>query len=612
MVLFWGIMKMLRSCLHLPDGDKIDTLEEIMVTVQNMSYSYPHKDLYKQVSFTIEDNVHCALIGTNGAGKSTLLEMMMHSEDYLYDGKLLIDGNGRIGYVSQFSQTERKEDLTVFEFISAEFVKLEQEIAAYCREMETAEDLDKIFSEYQKAFDEFQAMHGDYYESNIKKQLKLIDLHQLEDQKISNLSGGEFKLIQVLKEMLLKPGFLIMDEPDVYLDFHYLNALRKLINSYQGTMLVITHNRYLLNHCFDKILHLENGDVREFAGTFMEYNYELLAAKINLKEAAAADQAEIDRQSKIVEKARMRATAIDSASLGKAVHARQTLLDRLEKRKTKPPFVEIKQPEIHFNCGGEVQDETILEVSGYSVAFDEQLLEDVSFQIKPNEHVAIVGSNGTGKTTLLREIFENKTEASRISKDAQMGMFSQLTDPVFAGSKRLLEILEEKGFENKQEAADYLKQYGLEDETLYRKTEELSGGETDLFQLAVLALDQTNFLLLDEPTGHLDIYAQIALEQAVKEYKGAVLMVSHDFYTVSNCMDYVLLIENNSVRKMSIRKFRQMIYVKYFDKDYLLLEQKKKETETRIQQMLGADEAEKASALMGPLEEIIQAMKQLG
>ena len=140
---------------------------------------------------------------------------------------------------------------------------------------------------------------------------------------------------------------------------------------------------------------------------------------------------------------------------------------------------------------------------------------------------------------------------------------------------------------------------------------ELSGGEKDLFQLAVLSLEKANFLLLDEPTGHLDVYAQIALEKAISEYKGAILMVSHDYYTVANCMDAVLLVEDNTVRRMSIRKFRQMIYANHFDKDYLLLEQKKKETETRIQQLLRANEFETAKDLMEILEEIIKKMKPL-
>lgn len=582
-----------------------------MIKVQNLSYSYPQKDLYNKVSFTIEDDVHCALIGTNGTGKSTLLDILMHSEEYLYDGKIIIDNTDRIGYVSQFSQLDPKEDMTVFQYISDEFVKHEQKIIDYCKEMGTAVDLETVFEGYQKELDEWNAIDGESYEINIKKQLKLANLQKLEDQKISNLSGGEFKLIQVIKEMMLSPRFLIMDEPDVFLDFEHLNALKSLINAHKGTLLIITHNRYLLNHCFNKILHMEHMEVQEFDGTYTEYNYELLATKIDLEEAAAADQAEIDRQCKILQKSRARASEMDNASLGRAVHARQTLVDRLKARKTKAPFVDIKQPEIYFELENEVSNENILELADYSVAFDEQLLEHVNFEMKPSEHVAIVGNNGTGKTTMLREIFENKKDTIRVSEDAKVRMFSQITGSLYDDTKTMLDIFEEKGFSTKKDIEDYLKKYGFEGEMLDQRVSELSGGEKDLFQLAVLSLEKSNFLLLDEPTGHLDVYAQIALEQAISEYKGAILMVSHDYYTVANCMDYVLLVENNTVRRMSNRKFRQMIYANHFDKDYLLLEQKKKETETRIQQLLQTNEFEEAKVLMESLQDCIKRMKML-
>jgi len=580
-----------------------------MIKVQNLSYSYPQKDLYKKVSFTIEDDVHCALIGTNGTGKSTLLDLLMHSEEYLYDGKIVIDNTDRIGYVSQFSQLDPKEDMTVFQYISDEFVKHEQKLFEFYKEMETAVDLEKIFEEYQKELDEWNAIDGEAYEINIKKQLKLANLQKLEEQKISSLSGGEFKLVQVIREMMLSPRFLIMDEPDVFLDFEHLNALKNLINAHKGTLLIITHNRYLLNHCFNKILHMENMDVQEFDGTYTEYNYELLATKIDLEEVAASEQAEIDRQSKILQKSRAKATQMDNASLGRAVHARQTLVDRLKARKTKAPFVDIKQPEIYFGLENEVADENILELTDYSVAFDEQILEHVNFEMKPSEHVAIVGNNGTGKTTMLREIFENKKDTIRISEDAKVSMFSQITGSLYDDAKTMIEVFEEKGFSTKSDIENYLKNYGFEGETLDQKVSELSGGEKDLFQLAVLSLENANFLLLDEPTGHLDVYAQIALEQAISEYKGAILMVSHDYYTVANCMDYVLFVEDNTVRRMSNRKFRQMIYANHFDKDYLLLEQKKKETETRIQQLLQKNEFEEAKVLMESLEDCIKRMK---
>lgn len=579
-----------------------------MIKVESLSYSYPQKDLYKNISFTINDDVHCALIGTNGTGKSTLIELLMHPDDYLYDGKIVIDNVDRIGYVSQFSQLNSKKDMTVFEYISEEFVKHEQKLLELCKRMETASDIESIYEEYQKELDEWNAIDGEAYKITIKKQLKLANLQKLEEQNLNSLSGGEFKLIQVIKEMMLSPRLLIMDEPEVFLDFKHLNGLRSLINAHTGTLLVITHNRYLLNHCFNKILHMEHRDVQEFDGTYIEYNYELLATKIDLQEAAHADQEEIERQSKILEKARAKASAIDNASFGRAVHARQTLVDRLNARKTMAPYVDIKQPEITFDLGNEVLDENILELKDYSVAFDEQLLEQVKFEMKPTDHAAIIGNNGTGKTTMLCEIFENKKETIQISNDAKVSMFSQITGSLYDDGKTLLEIFEEKGFDSQNDIRSYLKNYGFDGDTLGQKVRELSGGEKDLFQLAVLALEKANFLLLDEPTGHLDVYAQIALEQAILDYKGAILMVSHDYYTVANCMDYVLLVENNTIRRMSIRKFRQMIYANYFEKDYLILEQKKKDIETRIQHMLRINEFEKAKVLMESLEECIKSL----
>lgn len=581
-----------------------------MIKAEGLSFGYPQKDLYNKVSFTIDEGVHCALIGTNGTGKSTLIDLLMRREDYLYDGKIEMEGVNRIGYVSQYSQQNQKEELTVFQYISQEFVKLEAAIADFCKQMETAEDLEAIFVGYQEALDEFSAMDGDAYESNIKKQLKTANLEKLQEQSIRSLSAGEFKLVQIIKEMVQLPGLLIMDEPDVFLDFEHLNALRDLINAHKGTILVITHNRYLLNHCFQKILQLENTDIQEFDGTYMEYQYELLAAKLDLKEAEAKEQEEIDRQTEILKKARAKATVMDNASLGRAVHARQTLVDRLNTRKTKAPFIEIRQPEIQFTLGDTPEDENILRLTDYSAAFDEQLLEHVNFEMKQAEHVAIVGGNGTGKTTMLRDIFENESDAIWLNDEVKVQMFTQFADDKY-GEKTVLEAFMENEFEKNAEAVAYLANYSLKEDMLSQKVKDLSGGEKDLFQLAELSLKKANLLLLDEPTGHLDIYAQIALEQAVSEYKGAVLMVSHDFYTVVNCVDYVLFVENNTVRKMSTRKFRQMIYANHFDKDYLILEQEKKELEIRIQKLIQKNEFEQADILMKSLEEIIKKMKNI-
>ena len=269
-----------------------------------LSYSFPQKELYNNISFTLEDGQHCAFIGTSGSGKSTLIDIMMDPERYMFDGKLEIDPNCRIGYVSQFSQLDKTKETTVFEYIGEEFIKIQNEITSICTEMETSSDIESLLEKYQQALDAFDAIDGDDFESNINKKLNLANLIKYKDLMVSELSGGEFKLIQVIKEMLNSPDLMIMDEPDVFLDFENLNALKNLINSHKGIMLVITHNRYLLNHCFNKIIHLENMELQEFDGRYIDYNFSLLQTKIELQELAIADDEEIERNENIIDKSK--------------------------------------------------------------------------------------------------------------------------------------------------------------------------------------------------------------------------------------------------------------------------------------------------------------------
>lgn len=579
-----------------------------MIQVENLSYSFPTKELYKKVSFTIEDGQHCAFIGSNGTGKTTLVDMIIDSENYLYDGKIIKSEECRIGYVNQFSKSEKDQQKTVFEYLSEKFVENQLETAKVCEEMAVAEDLEPVFARYQELMDLYTAMDGDNYESNIKKQLYLVGMSNHEHTEISALSGGEYKLLQVMKEMLQQPNLLIMDEPDVFLDFENLNGLMDLINSYKGTLLVITHNRYLLNHCFNKILHLENTDIQEFDGNYNDYHFALLQKKIELQEMAAEEQEEIARAEKMVERLRAEATRASIASLGRTVHAKQTYLDRLKARAIKEPFVDIRLPKITLPEIEVDEEPVVLQVSDYDVAFDETILENVSFELKAGEKVAIVGANGTGKTTLLRDIFKNTNPAIKIGEDVEVGFLSQLHGEMLDESKTVYEEFEALGFEKKADIFHYLKQYCFEEETLTQKIGQLSGGEQNLLQLAKIAVSKANLLLLDEPTSHLDTYSQIALENAVAEYKGAVLMVSHDFYNIVNCADYVLFVEEKSMRPMRIRSFRKKIYENHFSKDYLELEQKKKELETRVAAALKVKDFKTAKKLCEQLEEIIGKM----
>jgi ATP-binding cassette subfamily F protein 3 len=579
-----------------------------MIKVDNLSYSFPQKDLFNNISFTLEEGEHCALIGTSGSGKSTLLDIIMNPERYMYDGNLDITPNCRIGYVSQFSHLEKTKDITVFEFIADEFIKLQNELASIYIEMETASDMESLLEKYQLILDSYHAIGGDDFEQNIKRKLNQANLTKLEKQMVSKLSGGEFKIIQVIKEMLNSPDLMIMDEPDVFLDFENLHSLRNLINSHKGTMLIITHNRYLLNHCFNKILHLENKELQEFNGRYIDYNFSLLQRKIELQELAIADTEEIERNKNLIDQLRSSATINTEASRGKALKARIKIKERLEARRIKAPFVDIKQPDIQLATDKEVEDTVILTVTDYNVAFDESLLENVNFEMKSNDKVALIGSNGTGKTTLLRDIYKNNHASIKISENIKSAYLSQLNGEILNESNTILEEFLAAGFKTNHEVVSHLSNYGFEEEDLSQKISSLSGGEKNILQLAKVSASKANLLLLDEPTSHLDTYSQLALEKALNDYNGAVLMISHDFYSIVNCMDYVLILENKTIRKMSIRKFRKMIYANHFERDYLEIEQKKKAVETKIAMALKDSDIALAKVLSEELEALIELL----
>lgn len=585
-----------------------------MIRVEKLTHGFPAKDLYEDISFTLETGQHAVLIGSNGSGKSTLVDMIINTDEYWFDGRIVKADECRVGYASQFSVRDKSQDCTVFEYLCQRFLDIQNEIAAVCEEMATAEDMEAAFEKYQALLDLNESMDGDNYESNIRKQLYTAGMTDLADTKVAHISGGEYKLLQIVREMLLAPNLLVLDEPDVFLDFANLHGLSQLINSYKGTLLVVTHNRYLLNHCFNKILHLEDCDIQEFDGTYPEYRCAQLEGKLELKIQAIEHQEEVERTQEMVNILRRRATLMVNPVIGAAVNAKQSQLDRLMAREIKAPFIEVREPqivlpEVDLNAAGEEEDmpasdepKTVISVKDYKVSFDESLLTDVSFEVKAGEKVAIVGGNGTGKTTLVSDILRNDHPSIKIDPGTKYACLSQLLGGDLDENRTVYQVMQDAGFGSGESIKNYLAGYCLEGDILDQRIGQLSGGEQNLLQIAMVAGSGAELLILDEPTSHLDIYAQVALENAIAEYKGTVLMVSHDFYLVANCADYVLLVEDNTVRRVRARKFRKMVYDKYFDHEYLEIDKKKQELEADITKAFKKDDVEKVAQLLGELE----------
>ena len=583
-----------------------------MINAEKLTFGFNSTFLFQNISFTLEENCHCALIGSNGTGKTTLVNLIREPERYTFDGKLKLDGTGRIGYVSQFAIREGDQSVTVYDYLCQDFLELEQTINDVCLQMESADELDALMERYQELLDESDAVDADNYEVNIRKQLKLAELEDKDTLELEKLSGGELKLLQVIRQMLRRPGLLIMDEPDVFLDFENLNGLRDLINAYKGTLLVVSHSRYLLAHCFDKVWHLENGDLQEFEGSFTEYSYSRLQKKIDLQLAALDDEEEVRRISEMVERIREDASEVTDPQLGRTLKSKVSYLNRLLSRQIKAPFVEIRQPDIRLPQV-ETPEETVelLRLRDYSLSFEETLLEGVSFAVHSGEKVALVGANGTGKTSMLRQIWQNRHPSIHFSEEASPAFFSQLQAEILKEQNTIYEELFDVGFETHAQVETYLQTYCFDPDSLGRKVGHLSGGEKNLLQLAKLAAGNANLLLLDEPSSHLDTFAQIALENAIAAYQGAVLMVSHDFYTIVNCADTILFVDNGGIRPMSARAFRKMIYKKHFSKDYLELELQKKDLETRISRSLEAGDCVEAQRLCDKLALIVEQMQQV-
>ncbi len=604
-----------------------------MIQVEKLSYGFPDKDLYNEISFTIETGRHCALIGSNGCGKSTLVDLLMHPETYWFDGKVLPDENCRIGYASQFSVRDKAQDCTVFEYLAQRFTELNAQIAAACDEMAAPgigeEQMEQLFARYQALLDQSEAMDADHYESVIRRQLSAAGMSDLAETKLSEVSGGEYKLLQILREMLLAPNFLVLDEPDVFLDFENLNGLCKLINAYRGTLLAVTHNRYLLNHCFDQILHLENGDLQEFDGSYAAYRCAILREKLNLRLQHIEEQEEIARTEQMVEILRKRATLMVNPTIGQAVNAKQSQLERLLARQIKAPFIEVREPQITLpdaalraaavpepagpasaarsaaDCTPPVSEpRVVLQVTDYEVKFDEHLLRDVNFEIKEGEKVALIGANGTGKTTLIRDIIRQEDPAIRIDPDTPFAWLSQLEADAENGERTVAEVLQDAGLKTRAEMQACLAAYTLPPACLEQNVSRLSGGEQNLLQLAVLSRSGAGLLLLDEPTSHLDLAAQIALEKAIDAYRGTILMVTHDFYLAADCADYILFVDENTVRRIRSRNFRKMVYDRYFDVTYLEIDRKKQELETGIAAAFQRNDLAAVEKLCTELEEL--------
>ncbi|MEE0514582.1 MAG: ATP-binding cassette domain-containing protein, partial [Emergencia sp.] len=246
----------------------------------------------------------------------------------------------------------------------------------------------------------------------------------------------------------------------------------------------------------------------------------------------------------------------------------------------------------------------VLRISDYCTEFDGDLLKHVNFELMPGEKAVIAGANGTGKTSLIRDILINENPSVQIAEGVRYACLSQLQIEAAEENSTVYDLMQKNGFTTKEKIREYLSKFCFPADITEQRICELSGGEQNLLQIALIANTDAELLILDEPTSHLDLYGQLALEKAIAEYKGAVLMVSHDFYLISGCADYVLIVEDHTVRRMRTKNFRRMVYDRYFDRSYLETDRRKQEIELAITEAFQQNDFAAADRLCTELEEL--------
>jgi ATP-binding cassette subfamily F protein 3 len=522
--------------------------EEKKLTIlacNRISKTFVGQEVLKAVSFHIEEKQKAALVGINGAGKSTLLKIIV-GELSPDEGDVTIARGTTVGYLAQHQ--DLKDTHTILEAMLSsrgEILQMEQKLRHMEEQMASADE--QFMEEYTRLSHTFELQDGYAYRSEVVGVLKGLGFTEEEfDKEIRTLSGGQKTRVALGKLLLSKPELLLLDEPTNHLDMNSIAWLEGYLLSYPGSVLIVCHDRYFLDRVVTKVMELDMGRCTSFEGNYSTYGKK----KQELFDAAMKQylkqQAEIKHQEAVIEKLK----SFNREKSIKRAESREKMLDKmevLEKPQTADDAMrlELVPPEI---SGVEV-----LNVEGLSKAFDGRtLFSDLNFSIRRGEHVAIIGSNGTGKTTILKMINEMLTPDAgsiRIGAKVSIAYYDQ-EHQVLNMEKTLFEEMSDAhpNMSNTQ-IRNVLAAFLFTGEDVYKRIGDLSGGERGRVSLAKLMLAEANFLILDEPTNHLDILSKEILEQALNRYTGTVLYVSHDRYFINQTASRILELTEEGMKE---------------------------------------------------------------
>ena len=513
----------------------------MLIQVSSGTVFYGANDVFENIDFTINENERVALVGRNGSGKTTLLKVLTGQQD-LSSGQVFKNNKITISYLEQnalinSNKTIRQE----FEEVFKDLLEKEKRIEELSKQLETNHDT-KLIEQFSKLQDEFKLEGGYTYESEMYTVLAGFGFKKDDiDRNVSSFSGGEKTKIAFAKLLLAKPDLLLLDEPTNHLDLSTIEWLENYLAKYKKAMIIVSHDRTFLDKTVNVVFELEYGNIKRYAGNYSSFVEQKKNDFIHQEAAYKRQQKDIKRLEELIEKFRYKKN--------KAAFAQSKIkyLERMEKIED-PKKANNKTFKAKFICGVR-GGRSVLSLDHFKVGYDSPLAE-VTLNIERGNRICVMGDNGTGKSTLLKTIIGQLKPLDgymNLGHQIEIGYFDQTLANFHSGNTVLEELWNDYPDLDMYKIRSTLGAFLFTADEVFKEVSVLSGGEKVRLSLAKLMLKKANFLILDEPTNHLDILSKEALENALNEYDGTILFVSHDRYFIKKIATSCLVIEENGV-----------------------------------------------------------------
>lgn len=516
----------------------------MILACHNLNKAFGDQVIVKNGSFHIEDREKAALVGVNGAGKSTILKMIV-GEMPLDGGDVILTRDKSLGYLAQTQALQSGN--TIIEEVrtaKADIIELEKQIRTIELELKhlAGEELENRLETYNRLTASFERQNGYAYQSELVGVLKGLGFEESDFHKpVDTLSGGQKTRVSLGKLLLTQPDILLLDEPTNHLDLNSISWLETYLLNYSGAVLIVSHDRYFLNRVVSKVIDVDHGEIMMYSGNYRDFSMK----KQQLRDARMKEylnqQREIKHQEAVIEKLK----SFNREKSIKRAESREKMLDKITPLE-KPVNHDL---ELHFSLEpSSISGNDVLSVEHLSKGFDNTpLFSDISFEIQRGEHVAVIGDNGTGKTTLLKvlnQVISADEGLFKLGSNVHIGYYDQEHHVLHSNKSIFDEISDDYPKLTNTQIRNTLAAFQFAGEDVYKMIRDLSGGERGRVSLAKLMLSEANFLILDEPTNHLDITSKEILEQALNDYTGTILYVSHDRYFINQTATRILELVN--------------------------------------------------------------------